>query len=49
MALKEDDRALEVLKKGINIKQTDQEKYNIFKEIMKLAFNSEGNCDAPFA
>ena len=49
MALKKNDRALEILKNGLSIEQTEQEKYDIFKEIMKLAFNSEGNCDAPFA
>ena len=49
MELKEDDRALEILKNGLSIEQTDQEKFVIFKEIMKLAFNSEGNCDALFA
>ena len=42
MALKHYDRALEILKDGLNIKATDEEKYDIFKKIMELAFNAGG-------
>lgn len=42
MALKDNDRALEILKDGLNIKATDEDKYDIFKKIMALAFNAKG-------
>ena len=42
MELQLNDRALEILKDGLSISQTFDDKYDIFKKIMSLASNSEG-------
>ena len=42
MALEQYDSALEILKNGLNTIGAEEEKYEIFKKIMTLAFNSEG-------
>ena len=36
------DEALNVLKNGLNMKTTDENKYEIFKKIMLLAYKWEG-------
>ena len=40
--MKQYERALEILKDGLNTNGIEENKYDIFKKIMTLAFHSEG-------
>ena len=42
MELGKYERALETLRDGLNTSGAEEDKYDIFKKIMKLAFNCEG-------
>ena len=42
MALKQYDRALDILKNGLHTAGAQEQKYEIFKKIMTLVFSTEG-------
>lgn len=42
IAMKQYERALEILKDGLDTNGIEEDKYDVFKKIVTLAFNSEG-------